>query len=101
LAKTPRADRRPHAVSLKRSARQRPGHQQPRRSAAKTYVASAIKIGSGTAEGDPAQAMAAAMSALDRAAKVGVIHPNNAARRKSRLMKSLNATVAAGQETKK
>jgi small subunit ribosomal protein S20 len=32
----------------------------------------------------------AAISALDRAAQKGVIHPNNAARRKSRLMKKLN-----------
>jgi small subunit ribosomal protein S20 len=30
------------------------------------------------------------MSTLDRAAKKGVIHPNQAARRKSRLMKKLN-----------
>ncbi len=33
----------------------------------------------------------AAVSQLDRAAKKGVIHRNNAARRKSRLMKQLNA----------
>lgn len=31
-----------------------------------------------------------ALSTLDRAAKKGVIHPNKAARRKSRLMKKLN-----------
>lgn len=36
-----------------------------------------------------------AFSALDRAAAKGVIHPNNAARRKSRLMKKLNAARAA------
>ncbi len=36
-------------------------------------------------------AVRAAVSELDRAAKKGVIHPNNAARRKSRLMKQLNA----------
>ncbi len=33
----------------------------------------------------------AAVSALDRAASKGVLHSNNAARRKSRLMKRLNA----------
>ena len=33
--------------------------------------------------------MAQVMSVLDRAAKKGVIHPNQAARRKSRLMKKL------------
>jgi small subunit ribosomal protein S20 len=32
------------------------------------------------------------VSALDRAAKKGVIHPNQAGRRKSRLMKKLNRT---------
>jgi small subunit ribosomal protein S20 len=33
---------------------------------------------------------------LDRAAQKGVIHPNNAARRKSRLVKQLNDALAAG-----
>ena len=35
-----------------------------------------------------------AMRALDRAASKGVIHKNNAARRKSRLMKALNKMEA-------
>jgi small subunit ribosomal protein S20 len=33
--------------------------------------------------------------ALDKAAQKGIIHPNNAARRKSRLMKALNKARAA------
>ena len=37
------------------------------------------------------EAVRRAISELDRAAKKGVIHRNNAARRKSRLMKRLNA----------
>jgi small subunit ribosomal protein S20 len=37
------------------------------------------------------EAVRAAVSELDRAAKKGVLHRNNAARRKSRLMKQLNA----------
>ncbi len=44
--------------------------------------------------GDEEQARTAtmvAMKALDRAAAKGVIHKNNAARRKSRLMKQLNS----------
>ena len=41
------------------------------------------------------QAAQAAVSALDRAAQKGVIHRNNAARRKSRLMKRLNALIAS------
>jgi small subunit ribosomal protein S20 len=43
--------------------------------------------------GDKEQAIQAtrkAISALDKAAEKGVIHKNNAARRKSRLMKHLN-----------
>jgi small subunit ribosomal protein S20 len=42
---------------------------------------------------DAQEAVRAAVSELDRAAKKGVIHHNNAARRKSRLMKQLNAAV--------
>ena len=38
-------------------------------------------------------AVIAAISALDRAAKVGAIHPNAAARRKSRLVRKVNAAV--------
>ena len=42
-------------------------------------------------EGDPEtkQAVLKAISALDKAAEKGVIHKNNAARRKARLMKKL------------
>ena len=37
------------------------------------------------------KAVRSAISELDRAAKKGVLHKNNASRRKSRLMKQLNA----------
>jgi small subunit ribosomal protein S20 len=59
------------------------------KSATRTYVKKAKTAISQS----PAEAQAdltAAISALDRAAKKGVIHPNNAARRKSRLMKRYN-----------
>jgi small subunit ribosomal protein S20 len=36
------------------------------------------------------KAVVAAISSLDKAAEKGIIHPNNAARRKSRLMQKLN-----------
>ena len=36
----------------------------------------------------------AAISSLDKAAEKGILHPNNAARRKSRLMKKLNRAKA-------
>jgi len=43
------------------------------------------------------EAVIAAMSSLDKAAEKGVIHPNNASRRKSRLMKKLNEALSAAQ----
>jgi len=52
-------------------------------------------------EAEPAEAQAAtqaALSALDKAAQKGIIHPNNAARRKSRLMKLLNKKSAADND---
>jgi small subunit ribosomal protein S20 len=64
------------------------------RSSVKTGVAKARRvIGDGT-EG-ALEAALAAISSLDRAAEKGIVHPNNAARRKSRLMKRLNAIGAA------
>jgi small subunit ribosomal protein S20 len=48
---------------------------------------------SGAAE-QTREAVTEAISQLDRAATKGVIHANNAARRKSRLMKRLNAASA-------
>jgi small subunit ribosomal protein S20 len=51
----------------------------------------AIQAGNGEAT---KEAVIAAISRLDKAAEKGVIHKNNAARRKSRLMKALNAASA-------
>jgi small subunit ribosomal protein S20 len=56
----------------------------------KTRLTKAEKLIS-TKELDAArEAVTQAISAFDKAAKKGVIHPNNAARHKSRLMKKLN-----------
>ncbi len=55
-----------------------------------TKARQAITAGSVDAE-EATAAVRAAVSELDRATKKGVIHRNNAARRKSRLMKQLNA----------
>lgn len=69
------------------------------RSLCKTSVTKAEKlIFSG--EGEEAQkAVVAAISALDKASEKGIIHSNNAARRKSRLMKKLNQSQASSTET--
>jgi len=65
---------------------------RPRRSAAKGAVTAVRKaIAEGNVDGAKTAYVHAA-SVLDRAAKTGVIHPNNAARRKSRLAKQLNTT---------
>ena len=55
----------------------------------KTTLTKAHKALDSGAEG-AAPAVLDATSSLDRAAKKGVIHPNNAARHKSRLTKQLN-----------
>jgi small subunit ribosomal protein S20 len=50
------------------------------------------------------EAVVVAISSLDKAAEKGIIHGNNAARRKARLTKKLNQAVAASlaepEETK-
>ena len=83
------------------SVRPRRRHEvlQPRRTAAKTFVAKALSAAAQPAEStiDPIAALAEALSALDRAAKVGAIHPNAAARRKSRLTLKVNAALGGEQ----
>lgn len=60
------------------------------RSLCKTNITKAEKlIFSGELE-SARQRVEAAISSLDKAVEKGIIHPNNAARRKSRLMKKLN-----------
>jgi small subunit ribosomal protein S20 len=74
-----------------RSAQRKALQNQPRRSAARTAVTAARKA---IAEGNPDAAKVAfarAASALDRAAKTGVVHSNNASRRKSRLAQQLGS----------
>ncbi|KAF0110287.1 MAG: small subunit ribosomal protein S20 [Chloroflexi bacterium] len=61
------------------------------RGVARTYVARARVAISGKDGEDAEAATLAAISALDKAAQKGVVHKNNAARRKSRLMKLLAA----------
>ena len=105
MAKTPRTwsgARTPSGLKRVRQAERRRDILQPRRSAAKTFVASALSVA--THDADPetaARALAEAHAALDRAAKVGAIHPNAAARRKSRLTLKFNAATggAAVQTT--
>lgn len=68
---------------------------RPYRTAARTFVKKAEMA---IRAGDQSAAQAAvvdAISMLDRVASKGIIHRNNAARRKSRLMAKLNKASAA------
>ncbi|MCC6944781.1 MAG: 30S ribosomal protein S20 [Thermomicrobiales bacterium] len=68
---------------------------RPFRSSARTYVKKAeLAIQSGDVD-VAAAAVGDAISVLDRVASKGVIHKNNAARRKSRLMAKYNAMSVA------
>jgi len=68
---------------------------KPVRSSVKTAVTKARKLILQNDIDAAQEAVKEAAIALDRAAQKGVIHPNNAARRKSRLMKRLNEALAA------
>ena len=85
--------RTPSALKRVRTAERRAAINQPRRTQAKTLVSKAVRVAvTGTAD-DATQALVEALSALDRAAKAGAIHPNAAARRKSRLTIRINASL--------
>jgi ribosomal protein S20 len=97
LARTPRnwtGARSPSGLKRVRSSEARHEVLGPRRAAAKTLVRTAVDVATNPGDQDPQASLAAAMSALDRAAKSGAIHPNAAARRKSRLAVKVNDLLA-------
>jgi len=81
------------AAKRMRQEQKRRAHNRSVKSLVRTQVTKArTAIGSTVASTEDAEAaVREAASQLDRAAKKGVIHKRNAARRKSRLMKQLNA----------
>ena len=82
-----------HRQSLKRRERNR-----ARQTAVRTTVRQAREqLETGTQE-EAQAAVRAAASIMDRAARRGVLHPNTAARRKSRLMRQANAMQAPSGE---
>ena len=96
MAKTPRTwsgARSPSGLKRVRQAARRREVLAPRRSAAKTFVAKALTTAANADTEATTTALIDALSALDRAAKVGAIHPNAAARRKSRLTIKVNAAL--------
>ncbi|MGH2428517.1 MAG: 30S ribosomal protein S20 [Candidatus Limnocylindria bacterium] len=90
-ARTWKGARTPSALKRVRQALRRRAVNRRGRSETKTLVQQASSIALGQADGDGPDAVHQAIRALDKAAEKGIIHPNNAARRKSRLMAKANA----------
>jgi small subunit ribosomal protein S20 len=67
------------------------------KSAVKTYIRKAERGIDATVE-EATPLVVQAVQSLDKAASKGVLHRKNAARRKSRLMKKLNASLAPAAE---
>ena len=81
-----------HRQSLKRRARNRVVIGGVRRAIKRTRTA----VEAGDIE-TAREALAVAISRLDRAAEKGVMHKNTAARKKSRLTRLVNKAAAAGE----
>ncbi len=87
------------ATKVMRSTVKKKARNQSLNSLAKTNVVKAEKvISSGDVEAAK-KSVTTAVSILDRAAERGVIHANNAARRKGRLVKKLNAISPKAKAT--
>lgn len=85
------------AIKRIRSSERKRVRNKPVRTALKTYIRVAqTRIGGKDAEMS-ADAVVHAISALDKAASKGIIHRNQAARRKSRLMAKLNKLSTASK----
>jgi len=65
------------------------------RGATRTQIRKALPLMAGKRLEEAQGAVRQAVSALDKAAEKGIIHPNNAARHKSRLMLKYNSAVSA------
>jgi len=83
-----------NSAQAKKRARQAEVHRQRnagQRSETRTYIKNTLKaIATGVKE-DASAAFAKAIPAIDRAAGKGLIHPNKAARHKSRINKQIKA----------
>ena len=86
----------PITKSAKKQVRVDEKQRQRNRSIRTECRSSVAKAGRLVAAGElesAREAVAVAVSSLDRAVTKGVVHPNNAARRKARLMKKLNQAL--------
>jgi small subunit ribosomal protein S20 len=84
----------PHSRSAKKRMNQNEVSRQRNKSAKSAMRTQIKKVKGAIEKGDAAAAekeLQAAMKKLDKAAKSNIIHKNQAARRKSRLQKQVNA----------
>ena len=85
------------ALKRIRSSERKRTRNKPVRTGLKTYVRSAqVQINTHNTD-TTAEAVVHAISELDKAASKGIIHRNQAARRKSRLMAKYNKMAVAGK----
>ena len=87
----------PSAKSAKVAARRRENNA-PLRRRARTFIAKARRLIPADDADAADQAVRDAVVALDKAAQKGALHPNNAMRRKSRIMKQLNKARNPSQQ---
>jgi small subunit ribosomal protein S20 len=92
MANTQSAKKRVRASLRKRN------RNRATRSAVKTLVTRARRPAVGDASTMTSEEVRRAISALDKAAEKGVLHSNNASRRKSRLMAALAKVAPAAEK---
>lgn len=85
------------AIKRLRSAERRRLRNRVYRGGARTAVKKARQLIEEGRFEEAREAVRVAVSALDKAAEKGIIHKNNAARRKSRLMQQLNQAQSAAR----
>lgn len=91
----PNLKKNPSAMKCVRRDARKTVYRGAVRTTTRTYIKKARVLLAAGKVTEAEQAMQTALKSLDKAAEKGVIHKNNAARRKSRLMRALNNAKAA------
>lgn len=86
----------PSAIKRHRQSLRRRERNQARISEARSAVRRAREAIAAGSTDDAQEAVRAAASVLDRAARKGALHPNNASRRKARLARQLSTAQRGG-----
>ena len=86
----PNLKKNPSALKCVRRDARKTVYRGAVRTSTRTHIKKARALLAAGKVSEAEQAMQTALKSLDKAAEKGVIHKNNAARRKSRLMRALN-----------